>query len=108
MENIFFNAFKTLAYPPTEDQLRIVGYFLGNIWILRFFSLALLLVSLFFWYKLIFKIVKNKVIPIVSIGVIFGDPSFLYFMVVFPFDCLKLAIVLGLIYFIRNKINGGY
>jgi len=105
VENIFFDNFKSLAYPPTEDQLRIIGYLWGNIWILRFLSLALLLVSLFFWYKLIFKITKNKVISLTSIGIILTTPVFYILWLSFPFDCLKLAIALGLMYFLKNK-NG--
>lgn len=102
MQNIIFGIFKSAAYPPTEDQLAVVGYFFNNIWILRFFSLMVLLIALFFWYKTIVKLI-GKSVSLISCLVIFLTPVFYVLWLTCPFDCFKIFLLMVLIYFLSNK-----
>jgi hypothetical protein len=105
MQNIILTLLKSLAYPPTEDQLKIIGVFFNNLWVLRFFSLVFLFLALFFWYKLLAKWV-NKSISLISCLIIFLSPAFYVLWLSYPLDCLKIFLLLILIYLLSKiKIN---
>lgn len=107
MKNIILNVFKSVLYPPTEDQLLIIRYFFNNIWILRIFSLIILLVDLFFWYKTIVKL-TGKAISLISCLIIFLTPTFYILWLTCPFDCLKIFLLTFLVYFLsKNKKHFG-
>lgn len=106
MQSIILNIFKSLAYPPTEDQLKIIGMFLNNLWVLRFFSLIALLLALYFWYKVLIKLVK-KPISLISCLIIFLSPAFYILWLSYPIDCLKIFLLLFLV-FILSKIKRNF
>lgn len=110
MEFINLGLSGIFAYPPTEDQLRIMnpyyGFLDGNvqIWVIRFFSLALLVVGLWVWFSLIKKLVSKK-IALISVVIIACSPTFLILWLLHPLDCLKILFVLAIAYFFLNKFS---
>jgi len=101
MQNIILSAFKSLSYPPTEDQLAVIGWFFNNLWILRIFSLTILLATLYFWYKTIIKLI-GKTVALISCLIIFLTPTFYILWLTSPIDCLKIFLLIFLV-FILNK-----
>jgi hypothetical protein len=101
MQNIILNVFKSFSYPPTEDQLKLVWLFFSNLWFLRIFSLVILLITLFFWYKVVIKL-TGKTIALISCLIIFLSPTFYVLWLSFPIDCLKIFLLLFLIYILSN------
>ncbi len=102
MQNIIFGIFKSIAYPPTEDQLVMIKYFLGNIWFLRIFSFVLLLAALFFWYKVMAKLVDKK-ISLISCLIIFLTPVFYILWLTCPIDCFKIFLLMFLAWILSQK-----
>lgn len=101
MQNIILSIFKSASYPPTEDQLKLVGYFFGNIWLLRIFSLLFLLAALFFWYKTVVKLL-GKSVSLISCLIIFLTPTFYVLWLTCPLDCLKIFLLILLVYFFNK------
>lgn len=103
MQNIILNVFKSVSYPPTEDQLAIIGLFLNNLWILRIFSLIILLLTLYFWYKTIVGLL-GKAVSLISCLIILLSPTFYILWLSYPSDCLKIFLLLFFVYFlIKNN-----
>lgn len=101
MQNIILSIFKSLAYPPTEDQLKIIGIFFNNLWVLRLFSLSFLSLALYFWHKILIKWV-NKSISLISCLIIFLSPTFYILWLSYPIDCLKIFLLLFFIYLLSK------
>jgi hypothetical protein len=102
VQNIIFGIFKSIAYPPTEDQLVMIKYFFGNIWLLRIFSFVLLLAALFFWYKVMVKLVDKKV-SLISCLIIFLTPVFYILWLTCPIDCFKIFLLMFLTWILSQK-----
>jgi hypothetical protein len=107
MQNIILSVIKSLAYPPTEDQLKIIGVFLNNLWVLRFFSLVFLLLALYFWYKILIKWI-NKSVSLISCLIIFLSPAFYILWLCYSIDCFKIFLLLFLVYFLSKFKNNFY
>ena len=101
MKNIILNVFKSVSYPPTEDQLAIIGCFLNNIWFLRIFSLIILLLALYFWYKLVIKLV-GRTVSLISCLLVFISPTFYILWLTCPTECFKIFLLIVL-FFVLNK-----
>jgi hypothetical protein len=104
MQNIILTLFKSVSYPPTEDQLVVIGCFFNNLWVLRIFSLLILLIALCFWYKLIVKLI-GKTVSLISCLIVFLTPTFYILWLTSPFDCLKIFLLIFLIYFLNKSKN---
>ncbi len=102
VQNIIFSIFKSIVYPPTEDQLTVIKYFFNNIWLLRIFSFVLLLAALFFWYKTMVKVV-NKKISLISCLIIFLTPVFYVLWLTCPTDCLRIFLLMFLVWVLSQK-----
>lgn len=100
---MIFNLFRSLAYPPTEEQLKIIAWFFNNLWILRFFSLILLLLALFFWYRTIMNL-TGRVIGIISCFIVILTPTFYILWLTSPIDCFKIFLYILMIFlFFSNR-----
>lgn len=107
MQNIILDMFESVFYPPTEDQLAMMGYFLNSLWLVRIFSLVVLLVALYFWHKIITRLV-GKEISLISSLIILLSPTFYVLWLTCPIDCFKILGVLFLIYVCgKRKMNWG-
>ena len=104
MQNIIVNVFKTLAYPPSEDQLKILNYFLNNLSFLRVAMLLVSLSSLFLWFHTLKKIIGKKV-AIISVFFILASPSFYVLWLSYPFDCLRIFVISLLVFLLFAKFN---
>lgn len=104
MQNIIHNVFKTLAYPPGEDQLKILTLFFNNLAWLRIIMLAISLFSLFFWYQCLIK-VTNKKVALISVFFILFSPAYYVLWLSYPFDCLRIFVASLLLFLFRNKFN---
>ncbi len=86
------------SYPPTEDQLRIISPFYtllssdNLLWILRIFSLLLVIASLYLWWKLLNRLI-NKRIAFISVVIILISPTIFVLWMLHPFDCLKFFLI---------------
>lgn len=84
------------GYPVSEEQLVILNLLglSGNVylWLLRFLSLGVLTLSLWFWYRLLSSVI-NKRVANISVIIMFICPMFLILWLVYPLICVKLFIV---------------
>lgn len=102
MQNIIISIFKSAFYPPTEDQLAIIGWFFNNLWMVRLLSLLFLVLALYFWYKIVVKLV-GKMISLISCLIILLSPTFYILWLTCPIDCLKIFLLLFFIYLGSGK-----
>jgi hypothetical protein len=98
----------SLLYPPTEEQLKIINlainYFDGKYLfvVLRILSLILLILGVFFWFKLVKKAV-GKIIAYISCLLIILSPTFYVLWLSYPTDCIKIFIIFWLLYVLNKK-----
>ncbi|MDD2482713.1 MAG: hypothetical protein PHE32_02545 [Candidatus Shapirobacteria bacterium] len=104
MQNIILNVFKSALYPPTEDQLAVIRYFFNNLWVLRIFSLIILLLALFFWYKLIIKLAGKKV-SLISCLLVSISPTFYILWLTCPTECFKIFLLVLLVFVLNKNKN---
>ena len=104
MLNVFFDIKNTFGYPPTEDQLVFIGWFFNNIWILRIISLTILILTLYFWYKVLVGLV-GKIISLVSCLIIILSPTFYILWLTSPIDCLKIFILIFFVFVLNKNIK---
>lgn len=111
MQNIILNIFNSLLYPPTEDQLGIIHLLNGflkpevSFWFLRILSLVVLFLAIYFWYRIV-KLLVGKIIGLISCLIVFLSPTFYILWLSYPFDCLKILLLLFIVFlfFINRKV----